>query len=245
MKNIHLIATEKPSKIFYIAENFHLEKGQLIEPKSYHNVYITSDEEIKEGDAYISKHGGICKKHNGSKILLFKTDKKIILTTDQDLINCFCTCCGVQAIYDTFLEWFVKNPSCERVEVTQLCKIGCDKLILNGINSICCGDKDYKIIIPQEESKQETLEEAAKKHINGENKYNRILCGHSFVEGAKWQQERSYSEEDMIRFAEFVASYPDKNKNVHGQMLHAKSKYDGAERTIDLLQVWFEQFKKK
>lgn len=48
MRNIHLIQTEKPSKIFYIAENFHLEKGQLIEPKSYHNVYITSDEEIKE-----------------------------------------------------------------------------------------------------------------------------------------------------------------------------------------------------
>jgi len=67
--------------------------------------------------------------------------------------------------------------------------------------------------------------------------YNREL----FTEGAKWQQERSYSEEDMIRFAEFVATHPDKNKNVHGQMLHAKSKYDGAERTIDLL----EQFKKK
>ena len=67
--------------------------------------------------------------------------------------------------------------------------------------------------------------------------YNREL----FIEGAKWQQERSYSEEDMIRFAEFVATHPDKNKNVHGQMLHAKSKYDGAERTIDLL----EQFKNK
>jgi len=37
---------------------------------------------------------------------------------------------------------------------------------------------------------KETLEEAAKKHINSENKYNRILSGHSFVEGAKWQQER-------------------------------------------------------
>jgi hypothetical protein len=48
MKNIHVIPTSSPSKIFYIAENFHLEKGQLIEPKSYHNVYITSDEEIKE-----------------------------------------------------------------------------------------------------------------------------------------------------------------------------------------------------
>jgi len=55
------------------------------------------------------------------------------------------------------------------------------------------------------------------------------------------QGNRMYSEEDMIRFAEFVATYPDKNKNVHGQMLHAKSKYDGSERTIDLL----EQFKNK
>jgi hypothetical protein len=54
-----------------------------------------------------------------------------------------------------------------------------------------------------------------------------------------------YSEEDMINFAEFIARYPDKNRNYSGQMLHAKSKYDGAERTIDLLQVWFEKFKKK
>jgi hypothetical protein len=36
---------------------------------------------------------------------------KIILTTDQDLIKD-----GVQAIDDEFLEWFVKNPSCEEVE---------------------------------------------------------------------------------------------------------------------------------
>jgi len=57
--------------------------------------------------------------------------------------------------------------------------------------------------------------------------------------------ERMYSEEDMIFFAEFVATYSDKNKNVHGQMLHAKSKYDGAERTIDLFKIWYKQFKKK
>ena len=37
----------------------------------------------------------------------------------------------------------------------------------------------------------------------------------------------------------------DKNRNVYGQMLHAKSKYDGSERTIDLFEIWFEQFKKK
>jgi hypothetical protein len=55
------------------------------------------------------------------------------------------------------------------------------------------------------------------------------------------KEQQGYSEEDMIEFAEFVATQPDKNRNVYGKMLHAKSKYDGAERTIDLL----EQFKKK
>lgn len=54
------------------------------------------------------------------------------------------------------------------------------------------------------------------------------------------KEQQGYSEKDMIEFAEFVATYPDKNKNINGQILHAKSKYDGAERTIDLL----EQFKK-
>jgi hypothetical protein len=54
-----------------------------------------------------------------------------------------------------------------------------------------------------------------------------------------------YSEEDIIEFAEFVTRYPDKNKNHIGQMLHAKSRYDVAERTLDLLQSWFEEFKKK
>jgi len=60
------------------------------------------------------------------------------------------------------------------------------------------------------------------------------------IDGAKWQQKRMYSEEDMIAFAEFVAEHQDKNRNYKGEMLHAKSKYDEAKRTIDLL----EQFKK-
>ena len=44
----------------------------------------------------------------------------------------------------------------------------------------------------------------------------------------------------MIDFAEYVASYPDKNRNHNGEMLHAKSKYDGAERTVDLLEIWLK-----
>ena len=49
------------------------------------------------------------------------------------------------------------------------------------------------------------------------------------------EQAKEMEKEQMINFAEFVASYPDKNKNVNGEMLHSKSKYDGTERTVDLL----------
>ena len=52
------------------------------------------------------------------------------------------------------------------------------------------------------------------------------------------EQAKEMEKEQMIGFAEFVATYHDKNKNVHGDMLHAKSKYDGAERTIDLLETF-------
>jgi hypothetical protein len=66
-----------------------------------------------------------------------------------------------------------------------------------------------------------------------------------FEQAKAMEKERMYSEEDLISFAEFVTTYTDKNRNVHGQMLHAKSKYDGAERTVDLFEIWFEQFKNK
>jgi hypothetical protein len=60
--------------------------------------------------------------------------KKIILTTDEDLIQD-----GVQSINDNSLKWFVKNPSCEEVEI---------KSLLSDNGNVFYG---YKIIIPQEE----------------------------------------------------------------------------------------------
>jgi hypothetical protein len=107
-----------------------------------------------------------------------KNGKKIILTTDQDLIKD-----GVQDIDDDFLEWFVKNPSCEKVEVKCYSKFN-------------DGDfTDYKIIIPKEEPKQETLEEFAERLCpNKQVEYDMIL------EGAKWQKEKDkklYSEEEV------------------------------------------------
>jgi hypothetical protein len=60
----------------------------------------------------------------------------------------------------------------------------------------------------------------------------------SFKFDALIRQAKQMEKQQMIGFAEFVATYHDKNKNVHGDMLHAKSKYDGAERTIDLLETF-------
>ena len=53
-------------------------------------------------------------------------------------------------------------------------------------------------------------------------------------------QAKEIEKQQMCSFAEFVATYPDKNININGEMLHAKSKYDGAERTIDLLKEYYE-----
>jgi len=182
---------------------------------------------------------------------------KVILTTNKLLIKD-----GVQAIDDEFLEWFVKNPSCESVETERL-EDGqyvdrfADGSVIEGIY------ENYKIIIPKEEpkqdfvykctclrpqvncfsgmcsycnrqivknlttedlkQKQETLEEVAKKYVNGRctgGIMERALL--SAIEfGAKWQQERSYSEEDMkiafdanikdwISFEEFIEQFKNK-----------------------------------
>jgi hypothetical protein len=132
MKNIHVLPTPKPSRLWTNNLRRRLELDEFPEQHPNNiakNIYITSDEEIKEGDWI--KWGEAIYKANKKYIPPFK---KIILTTDPDLIAE-----GVQAIDDEFLQWFVKNPSCERVEIESL-NIGDDKL-------------GYVICKPQEEPK--------------------------------------------------------------------------------------------
>jgi hypothetical protein len=185
-RNLWVIPTDKPTYLYEMEGKFHLsdkfEKGN----EFWHNqnIYITSDEEIKEGDYFIG-FAVTNKKPYISCASEYKERKeekgKIILTTDQDLIKD-----GVQAIDDDFLEWFVKNSSCERVEVEKGCVLY---------------DFKYKIIIPKEEPKQETLEEAGLKHCDILDKFPALINPlFSFKEGAKWQQEQNknlYSEEDL------------------------------------------------
>ena len=129
-KNIHLIGTDKPSRLFI---------SELYQPQ---NIYITNDEEIKEGDWFFNGEH-ILQASRITDIIIdtegqwskIKNSKKIILTTDSDLIAD-----GVQPIDDEFLEWFVKNPSCEEVEVQKWASLA------------ECG-YSYHITIPQEETK--------------------------------------------------------------------------------------------
>jgi hypothetical protein len=161
------------------------------------NIYITSSEEIKEGDWFINESNQIEKgiEYYDYKVLSPES-KKIILTTDQDLIND-----GVQAIDDDFLEWFVKNRSCERVEVVNDEYVDLEKDEYVDL---------YKIIIPQEEPNQETLEEAAERNYKeaGVNAY----FNNGFIRGAKWQAERMYSEEEVeqiFNIGQMIKNYGD------------------------------------
>jgi hypothetical protein len=232
MKNIHVL----PKNIFNQLGVDHYGKTptqiKIAEFLINKNIYITSDEEIKEGDWCYDKVLNLIFQTDNHTDFKYanQTDNvlKIILTTDQDLIKD-----GVQAIDDEFLEWFVKNPSCEWVEVVKEMympqlngKISDGKIT----HELSLNPSDntlpfYKIIIPQEEPKQEidmskyisgidpydtqaTLEEVAKSEAFefsvdykpwetdlDYREYAEYGFEKGFIEGTKHQAERMYSEE--------------------------------------------------
>ncbi len=48
----------------------------------------------------------------------------------------------------------------------------------------------------------------------------------------------SIADKFAIGFAEWCVKYRDKNRNVNGEMLHAKSKYDDTYLTRELLEIY-------
>ncbi len=221
MKNIHVLPTDKPSRLhLYTDENG--TRPALCELEYSHtrntqNIYITSDEEIKEGEYQLYNPLGNFDNAKVSKAeRLLQNDgrrKKIILTTDQDLIKD-----GVQAIDDEFLEWFVKNPSCEWVDVWLMNKgynkqedypyqehyliiipkeeakqIGqiTEKGIIDTIGNCANCGVEFHIHKDVTEYKQETLEKAAERIANNFEEPNfKAGVVYGVIEGAKWQQEQ-------------------------------------------------------
>jgi hypothetical protein len=73
---------------------------------------------------------------------------------------------------------------------------------------------------------KETLEEAAKKYRK--TTPNQMFGDElGFIDGAKWQAERMYSEEDMVNFALFLEIHlPMKPRKTHRQLLEQFNNYE-------------------
>jgi hypothetical protein len=292
MKNVHVLPTDKPSRLIQRKITKELKLSSLNNPQLWNNVniYITSDDKPKEGDWFYLDDAKIIAKYINVKPV--KEAKKIILTTDQELIKA-----GVQKIDDEFLKWFVKNPSCESVEVDielNNIKTFIEQEHLDNRNFIKVFDrKRFKIIIPQEEPKQETIEdpdaywlssskkerewqeeklkeifehypnaapryqylngliqmaleniarknfletlEEAAERIYDDNLFDYEKYRYGFIEGAKWQAERMYSE--AIEFAEWI--------RIKDFQTTSKNNWIGLDMKYYTTQELFEQFKKK
>jgi hypothetical protein len=269
MKNIHLLPTGKPSRIHKIFDNsFVYSLNPVSETSMFNtrpqNIYITNDEKPTI-DNWCYGMDGIFQYKGKINLPDIELPKKIILTTDQDLIKD-----GVQTIDDEFLNWFVKNPNCQEVEIKR-----------NYLGSKClkcgfienhdeigtedcpkCHNITYehlyknKIIIPQEEpklikcycghttycdcgpieEKQETLEEAAKDFIENTMKYSFNSL-----------ETKTFSNK-LLKCVDFGAMW---------QAERMYSKEDVIQKILDFrfqcnsdstrkeVEEWFKQFKKK
>ena len=233
MKNIHVLPTDKPSRLVIDTIENKLYYQPILHNKTVNvlpqNIYITSDEELVLGGYHFnSRYGDEPQKTNQRDINSRKYWEqedyyitKIILTDNKDLIKD-----SVQAINDEFLEWFVKNPSCEEVEVEK--QMLCDYCGQEHCDNLRCrGYKDsvwYEIIISQEEPKQETIEEVkdlAYWRVNAKEDYIEVPI--SVLRYITELEERMYSEDEV--------------KHIISEALQS------ALVTVDLEQ-WFEQFKK-
>lgn len=165
-RNLWVIPTDKPSKLWI--NNLLQGKLELNEEalpfNTAQHLYITSDEEIKEGIYTIDLRFNTIVKITTLNIEDCKIGfydgslKKIILTTDQDLIAD-----GIQTIDDEFLEWFVNNPSCEYLStpIVKLCE-NCGQQFCD--NRDCRGyiDKPYYLL-----AYPETITEKTTTYCNG------------------------------------------------------------------------------
>ena len=231
MKNIHLLSTDKPSRLFNCFGKLEIGDYTTIRENlqvTNQHIYITSDEEIKEGDYFWKPDANMIFR---AEYTPHKGCQKVVLTTDQDLIKD-----GVQAIPDEFLEWYVHNPSCEQVEVHELRFFNPD----TNESEHC----KWELYIPKEEPKQETLEEVAERYAEGKSSSSVFQEAHKkdFIEGAKWQAERIENKSEQL-INELESLVKDNNLNesykagITASIWRIKEWFE--------LKEWFEQFKKK
>jgi len=263
MRNIFLVRTGAATRLYKNAQGvFGLrDKEERVTDATSQNywMYIVTEEAFSEGDFITDDYVSASRvrsttiealKENGC----YEQFKKVILTTHDYPISE-----GIQRIDDEFLEWFVKNPTCEKVEVKNYpLKFGgtLHKIIIPQEDSLSSKlknvldnmsqeefDKEWKKITDLkmegpsifEEPKQETLEEAALSFLPHSEVEHDTDFIRGFEFGAKYQAKRMYSEEDMIGFAEWLS-------DLSFNLQHFDEK--GLKQFNELLPLWKERFKK-
>jgi hypothetical protein len=244
MRNIFLLPTDKPSRLYEFGGEYHLQIKSQENFRSQH-IYITSDEEIKDRNCWVTNGVEIFKPSDLPEYSLEYANRyweKIILTTDQELIAD-----GVQAIDDEFLEWFIKNPSCEKVEVR---KIG-EEWIYNADvpkketefedsieNSLSIMSIANDMFGKKEEPKQETLEKVAKKQWGNVHRTESI----DFIAGANLQAERILTDGDLVKLLDFVSKEYNISNGVGWFHSHESIEDVSSKEVLD---KWFDKYKKK
>lgn len=226
-------------------------------------IYITSDEEVKEG--YFLNNGFVYKVHFFDEKFIYWRDgkytwslnkedcKKIILTTDQDLINN-----GVQAIDRGFLEWFFKNISCQEVEVEKYYRVKSGNIQDHKDGLAGYEYYEYKIIIPQEESRQypiggyapglysctcitcETVFMGDKRSVQCEP------CAIKTTEEKSKQTVQEYEQQGLEKYSPQLKQGT--TEEVAGRMYSEEEVYNLLYKLLpdkQELDEWFDQFKKK
>jgi hypothetical protein len=271
MKNIHILPTDKPSRLIIystLLNEFRLLDEPIDDWKHKRHIYITSNEDPKNKDYYWDE--------NKLKVKRYFEDResfpsllhrfKVILTTDPKLIAD-----GVQAIDDEFIQWFVKNPSCEEVEVQK-------EQINNkpGSSYTTITIYKYKIITSQEEPKQHVeyinnnIEEFEGKlkefkqvtsidwlekqldnndFSNHQMEVNISMSLPKYIEIFKqskemYNQERMYSEEDLKQSYSQGWMTRERFDDLSPEIVYPDG-LDYEEKQEYAFNLWFNQFKKK
>ena len=260
MKNIFLKETDKPSYLFIIDKSkmfvpeapylsystvggrVHKTEGSDIYRPQF--IYITNEEKFKK-DEWVTDGIEVIKA--SSKVvdaqgLVNRRDwRKVVLTNDTSLIED-----GVQEVSSSFLSFYAENTP-DYVEIFET------KVYNETLQDYAGSLYSYKFpqkeeikteenvidqwlekngnpeIMKQVEREAEELElqHYAKKYYNNFDKRKEEFA---FLDGARWQAERMYSEEDMLNFAWFL------KENLGQYSCDEKAHFEGK---------YLEQFKKK
>jgi hypothetical protein len=256
MKNVFVLPTDKPSRLYLsdYGKELNLSGYPLRNYTTGQHIYITSDEEIKEYDYFLNTFNNAVL--TNLNIINSKHLKKIILTTDGDLIKN-----DVQAIDDEFLNWFVKNPSCEEVYIRIFC---CGQI--DGKCNPQCFRKSYEIIIPKEEPKQDFYKTGDfHKNCDDGCKYHCTKGNTQLAECLKEPKQETL-EEAALKIAQMLGTKDsfeyvkmsfklgakcqqeqDRNKFSEEDLREAYmvGKHGGTTQTYYEFKEWFEQYKNK